>query len=509
EQSFLALKDLLASNPVVTHPDPRRPFELAVDAWPRAISGNLYQRDYSGHHRVCYYGSWKLSRTEQNYSQPERECLAVVRACRDDRPYLLHNSFILWTDCTAIVDLIKKPDLSGKFARWVMFLADFPFDCRQRSAARHRDADALSRLHPVDEQEGERLQDVGLLDDGVEDNEGAVVDAFSIDWSAENAWANPPFETDTLLIPAWTTAPWFPAVLRQAMDTPVALPCDFDLFLPGYTDNRIAVGSPRWPVLAVRISAARTPSDLDPPIAISPLLNAADSNLVSIGQALDQEKPSTLPPRLRRRLSQFLLVGGLLHKRTPDWPPRRVVLGCDERKKTAILEELHDRQGHYGSGSSLIRVRARYFWLGIEEDVRSYVQSCDVCQRRGKPRDEDPPSEGSSSLPGFFEVWHLDSSGALSPSAGFHYFQIAVERFSGWVVVHRTRSKPTEETSYTLAQRVVREHGVPIQMFSRTAAYNPRANGAAERSVQEVSRVLSRLMLDRGADWGQVFDDAI
>ncbi|KAG5459464.1 MAG: ribonuclease H-like domain-containing protein, partial [Olpidium bornovanus] len=298
-----------------------------------------------------------------------------------------------------------------------------------------------------------------------------------------------------------------------------------------YADNRVAVGSPRWPVLAVRVARRGTlPPGRVSPLWISPKFHPADADLVTIDHALEHEDPSSLSPRLRRQFARFLLVGGLLHNRAPDWP-RRVLLGCDDRKKEAILEELHDRQGHYANETSPIRVRACYFWPGVEEDVRNYVRTCDICQRQGKKRAEELPAKPQP-LPDFFEVWHLDSSGTLPSSAGYRYFQLAVKRLSGWVVACRVKSRPTEETSFALVQTVVREHGAPIRMvadrggefgrsfrerinqcygiqFSRTSAYNPQSNGAAERSVQEVGKVLTRLMLTYGAGWAKVFDNTV
>jgi len=49
----------------------------------------------------------------------------------------------------------------------------------------------------------------------------------------------------------------------------------------------------------------------------------------------------------------------------------------------AILEENHVSKvaGHFGQHKTEEKITQNYFWSKMEDDVRDYVRSCDVCQR--------------------------------------------------------------------------------------------------------------------------------
>jgi hypothetical protein len=96
----------------------------------------------------------------------------------------------------------------------------------------------------------------------------SAVDAFSMDWSKENAWVHPPFAMisrvlekislsggeATLIAPLWTSQPWFLPLLRLAIKVPILLnPEGRSVFVnPPETP-----WNPSWPTLSWRISANR------------------------------------------------------------------------------------------------------------------------------------------------------------------------------------------------------------------------------------------------------------
>jgi hypothetical protein len=57
----------------------------------------------------------------------------------------------------------------------------------------------------------------------------------------------------TLIAPYWSTAPWFPNLLRMAIEEPIMLPDWNDLFTPGRQDH-LPTGNPKWRALAWRVS---------------------------------------------------------------------------------------------------------------------------------------------------------------------------------------------------------------------------------------------------------------
>src|SRR6266852_9481795 len=70
---------ILTSEPVLTHPDPEKPFELEVDALDYATGAILFQRDEQGKPKPLGFHSKTLSKEEMNYDIYDKELTALDR----------------------------------------------------------------------------------------------------------------------------------------------------------------------------------------------------------------------------------------------------------------------------------------------------------------------------------------------------------------------------------------------------------------------------------------------
>ena len=119
--------------------------ELVVDASEDAIGAVLEQR---GHPVICI--SRRLSQAERNYSQTQREALAVVWAVKRLHKYLFAVKFRLITDHKAL-EYIMKPEASlakttsAMLQRWAIFLSAYSYDIQYRPGKQIPHADYLSR----------------------------------------------------------------------------------------------------------------------------------------------------------------------------------------------------------------------------------------------------------------------------------------------------------------------------------------------------------------------------
>ena len=150
ESSFVLLKNCLINSPVLVPPDYSKEFILSTDASVNGLGAMLSQLDDDGNERAVIYLSRSTNVHEKNYSTCELECLAVVYALKKLRHYLLGKKFILITDHQALIGLMNKSELKGKFARWVIELSEFVFDIRYRAGKANKVADALSRYPKSD-----------------------------------------------------------------------------------------------------------------------------------------------------------------------------------------------------------------------------------------------------------------------------------------------------------------------------------------------------------------------
>lgn len=119
--------------------------ELVVDASEYAIGAVLEQE---GHPVVCI--SRRLSKAERNYSQTQREALAVVWAVKRLHKYLFGSKFHLVTDHKAL-EFIMRPDsslskcTSAMLQRWATSLASYDYTIQYRPGKEIPHADFLSR----------------------------------------------------------------------------------------------------------------------------------------------------------------------------------------------------------------------------------------------------------------------------------------------------------------------------------------------------------------------------
>lgn len=107
EASFVQLKRVLVSAPVLLTPDQAKPFRIETDASNYTVRAALLQQlDNTDWHPVAY-GSSKLNSSQQNYPAQERELLAILHAWRKWYVYLegAVETTVVFTDHASLVYL--------------------------------------------------------------------------------------------------------------------------------------------------------------------------------------------------------------------------------------------------------------------------------------------------------------------------------------------------------------------------------------------------------------------
>jgi hypothetical protein len=83
QKVFEKIKAEFENSIVLAHPNFEKPFELECDASKIQIGMILSQKDDQGNCRPIHFASRLLSKTEQNYSTIECECLAIITEVKD------------------------------------------------------------------------------------------------------------------------------------------------------------------------------------------------------------------------------------------------------------------------------------------------------------------------------------------------------------------------------------------------------------------------------------------
>ena len=148
QKAFNQLKAILQSAPVLSAPDFKKPFKLAVDASDVGAGGVLLQEDDCGvDHPVCYF-SRKFNRHQRNYSTIEKECLALLLSLQHFEVYVSVPScpVVVFTDHNPLTFLQKMKNNNQRLLRWSLLLQEFNVDIRHIKGKDNIVADALSRV---------------------------------------------------------------------------------------------------------------------------------------------------------------------------------------------------------------------------------------------------------------------------------------------------------------------------------------------------------------------------
>ena len=146
ESSFLKIKSMLTSSPILDHYDPKLPLTLVTDAGPEGLGAVLCQGELE---KPVMFVSRSLSTSEKNYSQIDRECLCIIFAFERLRQFLLGRKFKLVTDNKPLSSIISGnlPALAAsRIQRWVLKLCEYNYTVEVRRSEQIPVADWLSRL---------------------------------------------------------------------------------------------------------------------------------------------------------------------------------------------------------------------------------------------------------------------------------------------------------------------------------------------------------------------------
>ena len=142
---------MLTSSALLAHYDPTQPLVLSCDASQYGVRTVLSQV-CNGDEKPVAYASRILTTAERNYSQLEKEGLALIYGVRKFHNFLF-GRFTLCTDHKPLQSLLNESKpipcmASAHIQRWALTLASYEYTIKYKSGPANTNADALSRLPP-------------------------------------------------------------------------------------------------------------------------------------------------------------------------------------------------------------------------------------------------------------------------------------------------------------------------------------------------------------------------
>ena len=467
EAAFQVLKTRLIEAPILAYPDPEQEYILDTDASNEGIGAVLSQLQ-GGRERVICYASRSLNKAERNYCTTRKELLAVVVFLKQFRQYIYGQKVTVRTDHGALRWLLNFRDIQGQMARWLQVIAEYDITIIHRAGRSHGNADSLSRKPCTDcKQCGSKDECPSVT---VPTPESTVQNNLE-DVAAVNTVTVEPSSNATTLAQAQANDPSMSWILDK---------------------KKKGIGRLDWSAMSSKSSVEKSYWRMWNQLELrhDVLCRRWESD-----QGDEIEWHTLLPESLRKE----------------------------------VIEELHGGKssGHLGMKKTRAKVRMRFYWVGMDADIRAVVRKCSVCAQRKTPtnRKKAPLQQEAVGAP--MERVAMDIVGPMPETErGNKYILVVGDYFSKWMEAYPIPDQTAETVAEKFVSEFVCRFGVPKVLHSdqgrnfeskvfkemcdilgidktRTTPYHPQSDGLIEKFNHTLITTVSMLIEphNRQRDW--------
>lgn len=524
EHCFRMIKEMACKYPILKPIDPKssEPIWVVCDASIYGVGVIYGQGEDWQSCRPAGFMSKRFTAAQRNYRTYEQETLAMIEALAKWSDKLLGRKFTIVTDHKALEFFDSQKNLTPRQTRWSEFLQPFNATVKYVKGRLNKVADCFSRYY-------KRVQ--GELPSSEYANMDAILDPDGDDLMPQRVLEIRAMKLRTHRKKVTEESRYPTLVADKVFQRP-----------PEPRENEVAVleefAEPTAPEKAQTAPEDRQytlEKELQgnlPDVSLdAELENTSQGWLKSVSANYGGDsffKKIIEAPEQYSNFEYNQTTGNLwTYNRSTD----RVLCVPNGKLGERSLRELaissaHTVVGHLGAEKTSAYIRHYYWWPGIGSDVEKFCTSCSTCQTtKSSPQ---KPAGLLHSLPIPNQPWEsiaMDFVGPFPKSSGYDYMWVVIDRKTSMVhLILITTKVTTGELAELYLWEIIRLHGFPSSIVSdrdtkftaifwkelhrivgtklmMSTSFHPQTDGASERAIQTISKMLRSMVEPTQADW--------